>query len=44
MREETAKKYTKCYGHITAGDAVSMSRWSWIENPWPWELSAQGRD
>ena len=44
MREETMKKYNERYGHITAADTVSMSRWSWVDNPWPWELSAQGRE
>lgn len=43
MREETAKNYTEHFGPITAKDSANMTRWAWIEEPWPWEMKAQGR-
>ena len=43
MREETAKNCTEHCGPVTAIDSANMTRWAWIEEPWPWEMKAQGR-
>ena len=43
MREQTAKTYTERFGPIVPTDSTSTTRWSWIDDPWPWETDAERR-
>lgn len=43
LREQAAKAFSERYGPVTAMESTNMSRWSWVDDPWPWEISAQGR-
>lgn len=38
MKEQAEKEYTSKYGPLSI-DMVepSANRWTWIDNPWPWE-------
>lgn len=36
LREE----YNKLYGMLLANNCTSTQPWQWIENPWPWQKSA----
>ena len=43
MREQTAKTYTERFGPIVPTDSTSTTRWSWIDDAWPWETDAERR-
>ena len=30
-------QYAAQYGPLTPGAVESKTRWTWIDNPWPWE-------
>lgn len=30
-------EYVKCYGPLEVMDSESLSKFEWINNPWPWE-------
>lgn len=38
-RAELAAEYEKKYGPyaVTANDVVTTNRWTWVDNPWPWD-------
>jgi len=36
MRAELVSAYTKRFGPLSRSDYDGGSRWSWVENPWPW--------
>ncbi|MBQ7668651.1 MAG: spore coat protein CotJB [Clostridia bacterium] len=40
LREKYMKEYVKKYGPISAYDVDTNNRWTWIDNPWPWETEA----
>lgn len=31
--------YVKAYGPIVKADSAEADRWTWIDDPWPWEYS-----
>lgn len=33
-------QYTDCYGPLTMTSVVSENNWTWIDQPWPWEMEA----
>jgi len=37
VRNEAVKEYTKCYGPINMYDVDVEDRWTWVDEPWPWE-------
>lgn len=40
MEDAAKQRYEQSYGPLTL-DAVARScRYSWIDNPWPWEMEA----
>jgi spore coat protein JB len=37
VRNEAVDEYTKCYGPINSYDVNVKNKWTWIDEPWPWE-------
>lgn len=37
MVNELKKKYEKEYGPLCASDVSSTTKWTWLNNPWPWD-------
>ena len=37
VREEAAAKYAEQYGPLVVSDAAGGDRWTWVDEPWPWE-------
>jgi len=39
IRNQALKEYAKYYGPLTIDTATSAcnDRWSWINDPWPWQ-------
>jgi spore coat protein JB len=40
LRDKALAEYTQKWGPITANDSVDTSKFSWVDDPWPWERSA----
>ncbi len=40
MREKAYRDYTEKYGPLMAKDSVYGDRWTWVDDPWPWEKEA----
>lgn len=34
--EELKREYEAKYGPLSASDVTSTTRWTWIDDPWPW--------
>lgn len=41
LREIAMKEYTSRFGPLTAMDNTNMEHWTWIDEPFPWELEAE---
>ena len=37
MYNEFKSKYESVYGPLCVNDVVSEVKWTWIDNPWPWD-------
>lgn len=37
MREQAHKDYVAKYGPIKHNDYDGGPRWTWVDNPWPWQ-------
>lgn len=37
MKEQATKEYTSKFGPLMANDNVYTDKWTWVEEPWPWE-------
>ena len=35
--ENAKKKYEDSYGVLSSNDVTSDDKWTWINNPWPWD-------
>ena len=35
--ENAKKKYEDNYGVLSSNDVTSDNKWTWINNPWPWD-------
>ena len=35
--KQLTKEYEEKYGPLTANASSDSERWSWIDNPWPWD-------
>ena len=44
LKGEAHKRYTQLYGPVTQMDMLGMSRYSWVDNPWPWDYMAKAED
>lgn len=40
LRESAYEAYTSKYGPITADRSSTDERFNWVDDPWPWERSA----
>ncbi|MDR0943452.1 MAG: spore coat protein CotJB [Ruminococcus sp.] len=40
LRDNAVHEYVEKWGPITANNSVNASKFSWINDPWPWERSA----
>ncbi|MCM1133780.1 MAG: spore coat protein CotJB [Ruminococcus flavefaciens] len=38
LREEAVKEYNDNFGPITPEQTLNTQRWSWIDDPFPWEV------
>ncbi|MEG2038819.1 MAG: spore coat protein CotJB [Oscillospiraceae bacterium] len=38
LYKDLQAEYTKLYGGLTHASQADVARWSWVDNPWPWEL------
>lgn len=42
QRREVVAAYEKRYGpYIVRSTQVQGNRWSWVDNPWPWEFKGE---
>ncbi len=39
LREQTVAEYVKRFGPLNSLQVESDSRWTWVDEPWPWEGS-----
>lgn len=37
VRNEAMQEYTKCYGPLEMYRVEVDNRWTWVDEPWPWE-------
>lgn len=37
---ECEEIYAENYGPLNPGQVTSKNRWTWIDDPWPWEMEA----
>ena len=37
LREQYMREFTAKFGPISAYDVNITNKWTWIDNPWPWE-------
>ena len=44
LAEEAQRRYTKLYGPIVPEDMLGDERFTWVENPWPWDYAEGGRN
>lgn len=40
LLDKAMKEYETYFGPLTIYNAVSDCKWSWVEEPWPWESEA----
>lgn len=37
MRKEAMREYQRMYGPLLATDVKCKNKWTWVNDPWPWE-------
>lgn len=37
LRKEAVKEYTSRFGPLTQRGYDGGPRWTWVDNPWPWQ-------
>lgn len=40
LRKQYMEEFTSKFGPISAYDVDTKNGWTWIDNPWPWEMEA----
>ncbi|MDR0946643.1 MAG: spore coat protein CotJB [Ruminococcus sp.] len=40
LRDNAVSEYVQNWGPIVANNSVNAEKFSWVNNPWPWERSA----
>jgi spore coat protein JB len=40
MRDDYIKEYTIKYGPLRFYDVTDRNKWTWVNDPWPWEAEA----
>ena len=38
LEKELKEEYRREYGGLTQADHIDSDCWTWVENPWPWEM------
>lgn len=38
IRDQAVKEYTTYFGPLTAKDVKVTNKWTWVQDPWPWEM------
>ena len=38
IRDQAMKDYTTYFGPLTDDNVNVTNKWTWVENPWPWEM------
>ncbi len=38
MRKKAVEEYTRQFGPLTSESHTGITRWSWVDTPWPWEF------
>lgn len=38
LREDAVKEYNERFGPITPEQVLNTQRWTWIDDPFPWEV------
>lgn len=41
LQQEAVSEYNRLYGPITSEQVESKDKWTWVDEPWPWERSAE---
>ena len=39
--EELKREYAMNYGPLTAGDVYGDTRFTWVNDPWPWDVERE---
>lgn len=37
LRKKAVDEYTECYGPLTNDNVKVKNKWTWVNDPWPWE-------
>jgi spore coat protein JB len=40
LKREAVEEYNRLYGPLTTRQVKSREKWTWTNEPWPWERSA----
>lgn len=40
LREKAYQEFVQRFGPLMANDNVYTDRWTWVDEPWPWEKEA----
>ena len=44
LAKEARRRYVQMCGPVTQSDLLGMDRYTWLDDPWPWELDNNRRD
>ncbi|MEG1742367.1 MAG: spore coat protein CotJB [Acetivibrio sp.] len=42
LRKQALSEYTRLYGPLSDEDVNGGNCWTWVKDPWPWEVSGRG--
>ena len=40
LRDEAVALYNQRFGPLNMRENTNPNRWTWVDDPWPWELEA----
>ena len=40
LREKAYQEFVQRFGPLTANDNIYTDKWTWVDEPWPWEKEA----
>lgn len=43
-RDALVDEFEKKFGPLSMRNITSGTRWQWIDNPWPWDLTQEAQD
>lgn len=44
LAKEGRQRYTAMYGPISQGDMLGAKKYTWLNNPWPWDMDEAKED